>query len=58
MAPRRDVDQLSAQLARMATDAVLRARLAAAGQAWVTTAFDWERSVTRLEALFGASGTG
>jgi glycosyltransferase involved in cell wall biosynthesis len=58
VARRQNVDELSAQLARMATDATLRARLAAAGQAFVTTAFDWDRSVTRLEALFGESGTG
>jgi glycosyltransferase involved in cell wall biosynthesis len=52
------VDELAAQLSRVATDPALRARVAAAGQAFVTTAFDWERSVTRLEALFGGSGTG
>ena len=55
VAARRDVDGLAAALARMAADAPLRARLAAAGQARVTTAFDWERAVSRLEArLAGA----
>jgi len=51
VARRRDVDGLAACLARVATDAALRARLAAAGQAFVTKAFDWDRAVTRLEAL-------
>jgi glycosyltransferase involved in cell wall biosynthesis len=51
VARRRDVDGLAVCLARMATDAALRARLAAAGQAFVTKAFDWDRAVTRLEAL-------
>ena len=52
VARRRDVDDLAANLERMATDPALRARLAAAGMALVTTAFDWERAVARLEALF------
>ena len=56
VARRRDVDDLAARLARMATDEPLRARLAAAGQAFVTTAFDWDRAVSRLEALFARSG--
>ena len=56
VARRRDLDDLAARLARMATDAPLRARLAAAGQAFVTTAFDWGRAVARLEALFARSG--
>jgi glycosyltransferase involved in cell wall biosynthesis len=58
VAPRRDVERLAACLARMATDAPLRAQLAAAGQAFVTSAFDWDRAVDRLEALFaGAAAT-
>jgi glycosyltransferase involved in cell wall biosynthesis len=56
VARRRDVDDLAARLARMTTDVPLRTRLAAAGQAFVTTAFDWERAVARLEALFARSG--
>ena len=52
VARRRDVDDLAACLSRMATDAVLRVRLASAGQAYVTKTFDWDRAVTRLEALF------
>ena len=51
VARRRDVDDLAACLSRMATDAVLRVRLASAGQAYVTKTFDWDRAVTRLEAL-------
>jgi len=56
VARRRDLDDLAARLSRMATDEPLRTRLAAAGQAFVTTAFDWDRAVTRLEALFTRSG--
>jgi len=52
VARRRDVDELTAKLERMAADPELRARLAKAGTALVTTAFDWDRSVERLEALF------
>ena len=54
VAPRRDVDALAAALARMASDEPLRARLAAAGHARVTTAFDWDRAVNRLEARLAA----
>jgi glycosyltransferase involved in cell wall biosynthesis len=55
VAPRRDVGALAAQLERLATDATLRARIAAAGTAYVTTAFDWDRAVARLERLFAAA---
>jgi glycosyltransferase involved in cell wall biosynthesis len=58
VAPRRDVDALAAALARLATDAALRGRLAAAGTARVTTAFDWERAVARLEARLRGSPAG
>jgi L-malate glycosyltransferase len=57
VARRRDITDLAARLERMATDAALRARLAAAGMTLVTTAFDWERAVARLETLFARSGT-
>jgi len=50
--PRRDVAALGSALGRLATDAALRARIAAAGLAHVRTAFDWDRSVERLAALF------
>lgn len=52
VAPRRDVAALTAALARLAADPALRARIGAAGMAHVTTAFDWDRSVARLAALF------
>jgi glycosyltransferase involved in cell wall biosynthesis len=55
VARRRDVDELAGKLERMATDAPLRGRIAAAGMAFVTTAFDWDRAVARLEALFEAA---
>ena len=58
VAPRRDVDALASCLARVATDAALRGRLAAAGTALVTTAFDWDRAVARLEALFRGTRAG
>lgn len=51
----RDVSDLTARLERLARDAPLRARLAAAGRAHVTTAFDWGRAVERLETLLGAT---
>jgi glycosyltransferase involved in cell wall biosynthesis len=52
VAPRRDLEALAERLARLATDEALRARLAAAGRMQVTTAFDWDRAVARLEAVF------
>lgn len=52
----RDVADLAAKLARVAADAALRRRIAAAGTQLVTTAFDWERAVTRLESLFQEPG--
>jgi glycosyltransferase involved in cell wall biosynthesis len=58
VAPRRDVAALSDRLARLATDAALRARLAAAGTARVTTAFDWQRATARLESLLRGTPAG
>jgi len=55
VARRRDLAELAARLERLAADAALRARLAAAGAALVTSAFDWERAVARLEGLFARS---
>ena len=52
VAPRRDVDGLAQKLARAAGDGALRARIAAAGSAFVTTAFAWETAVSRMETLF------
>jgi glycosyltransferase involved in cell wall biosynthesis len=56
VAPRRDVAALASALGRLATDAALRTRIATAGLAHVTTAFDWDRSVARLAALFQGAG--
>jgi glycosyltransferase involved in cell wall biosynthesis len=52
VARRRDVDDLAAKLGRMVGDDALRRALAAAGQKLVTTAFDWDRAVERMETLF------
>jgi len=52
VAKRRDVDDLAAKLEQLAARPELRARLATAGSALVTTAFDWDRTVERLEGLF------
>jgi glycosyltransferase involved in cell wall biosynthesis len=58
VARRRDVGDLTEKLARMLADSSLRERLATAGRRFVTTTFDWERAVARLEALFaGAAAT-
>jgi glycosyltransferase involved in cell wall biosynthesis len=58
VAPRRNVEALAAALERLAADAALRARLAAAGTTHVTTAFDWDRAVARLAGLFERSLAG
>jgi glycosyltransferase involved in cell wall biosynthesis len=55
VARRRDVADLAAKLERLAADPDLRARIAAAGRRLVTTAFDWDRAVARMEALFEAA---
>jgi len=55
VARRRDVDDLADKLARLAGDGPLRERIGAAGRRLVTTAFDWDRAVARLEALFAAA---
>jgi glycosyltransferase involved in cell wall biosynthesis len=55
VARRRDVADLAEKLTRLASDASLRTRLAAAGERWVRTSFDWDRSVRRLEALFASA---
>jgi len=54
VAPRRDAAALGAALGRLAVDAALRMRLAAAGRARVTTEFDWDRAVARLETRLAA----
>jgi glycosyltransferase involved in cell wall biosynthesis len=55
VARRRDVADLAEKLTRLAADGALRARLAAAGEQWIRTAFDWDRSVRRLEGLFASA---
>jgi len=55
VARRRDVQDLAVKLERLASDEALRARLAAAGRTFVTTAFDWDGAVTRLETLFASA---
>lgn len=52
VAPRRDVAALGAALGRVLDDPALRRRLAEAGGAYVRTAFDWDRAVSRMENLF------
>ena len=51
VARRRDVDDLAEKLARMLEDGALREKLAHAGAEHVRREFDWDRAVTRLEAL-------
>ena len=53
VARRRDVTDLAAKLERLAVNEPLRVRLAAAGLRFVTTAFDWDRAVRRLEEILG-----
>jgi glycosyltransferase involved in cell wall biosynthesis len=58
VARRRDVDELAARLGDVLADAALRAKLAAAGRSFVATAFDWDRAVDRMEAVFAAARRG
>jgi glycosyltransferase involved in cell wall biosynthesis len=57
VARRRDVGDLAAKLEQVVSDDRLRAKLAAAGRAHVTAAYDWDRAVTRMEALFTEATT-
>ncbi|HYS18560.1 MAG TPA: glycosyltransferase family 4 protein [Candidatus Binatia bacterium] len=52
VARRRDVADLATRLERLAADAELRARIAAAGSTFVRSAFDWGRAVRRMEEIF------
>ena len=52
VARRRDVADLAEKLERAVTDTELREKIAARGREFVTSAFDWERAVTRMEAVF------
>jgi len=51
VARRRDVGDLASKLERLAVDPALRGRLAGAGAAFVTTAFEWGRAVRRMEEI-------
>jgi len=51
VARRRDVADLAAKLERLATDDALRARIAAAGSAFIRNTFDWGRSVRHMAAI-------
>src|SRR5262249_46443671 len=55
VARRRDVADLARQLGTMLDETALRASIAARGRDFVTTAFDWDRAVDRLEALLAAA---
>jgi glycosyltransferase involved in cell wall biosynthesis len=52
VARRRDVDDLATKLARMITDTALRTTIAARGSGFIRNTFDWDRAVSRMEALF------
>jgi glycosyltransferase involved in cell wall biosynthesis len=52
VARRRDVGDLAAKLLRLVEDQALRVALGRAGETFVTTAFDWDRAVARLEDTF------
>jgi glycosyltransferase involved in cell wall biosynthesis len=52
VARRREIGDLARKLTRLARDEALRQRIAAAGEALVTTAFDWEVATRRIEAVF------
>jgi glycosyltransferase involved in cell wall biosynthesis len=52
VAKRRDVAHLAAKLERIVRDEALRAKIAERGRQFVTTAFDWDRAVERMETLF------
>ncbi|MBI1737354.1 MAG: glycosyltransferase family 4 protein [Candidatus Rokubacteria bacterium] len=57
VAPRRDVAALAARLEQAATDDLVRGTIAARGRAHVTRAFDWERAVARMEAIFAEASS-
>jgi glycosyltransferase involved in cell wall biosynthesis len=52
VARRRDVSDLAAKLEALAVDGALRARIAAAGSAFIRNTFEWGRAVRRMEAIF------
>jgi glycosyltransferase involved in cell wall biosynthesis len=52
---RGDDEALAAAIVKLLADPALRARMGAAGRARVRALFTWERSVARLEALYGSA---
>ena len=54
VARRRDVDDLASKIASLVLQPALRAQLAAAGREHITTAFNWDRAVSRMELILGA----
>jgi L-malate glycosyltransferase len=56
VARRRDIADLADQLLRLLTDAALRDKVAVAGAALIRREFDWDRAVTRMEALLADRG--
>jgi glycosyltransferase involved in cell wall biosynthesis len=57
VARRREVDDLAQKLTQMLGDAVLRVTIAERGARFIREAFDWDRAVSRMEALFGAASS-
>jgi glycosyltransferase involved in cell wall biosynthesis len=51
VARRREIADLAGKLGQLVRDGTLRQRIAAAGQALVTTAFDWEVATRRMEDI-------
>jgi glycosyltransferase involved in cell wall biosynthesis len=58
VARRRDPGDLAEKLERVVADPPLRERLAREGEAYVRREFDWERAVSRMEALFTDATSG
>ena len=55
VAKRRDIADLAHHLEVMVGDSTLRESVAARGRAFVTSAFDWDRAVDRMEALLASA---
>ncbi len=57
VARRRDVADLGEKVERLVVDAGLRTKIAREGMAYIKREFDWERALTRMEALFRADSS-
>ena len=55
VAARRDVDGLARGLEQLVVDEALRSRLAADGQAFITSRFGWEEATARFETVLRES---